>query len=100
MTPKVTAWERRRPPAACCPEGVRELLQEAASAVEGHKFALHFLVTEWEQVVDAWQLDGWEAYRDVARLGRKTPRYSQRRSLSLNVLSAAMFGVCASFASN
>ena len=36
---------------------VRELLQEAASAVEGHKFALHFLVTEWEQVVDAWQLD-------------------------------------------
>jgi UvrD/REP helicase N-terminal domain len=47
---------------------VRELLQEAANAVEGHQFALHFLVTEWEQVVDAWQLDGWEAYRDVARL--------------------------------
>ncbi len=51
---------------------VSELLQEAARAVEGHKFALHFLVTEWEQVIDAWQLNGWEAYRDVARLGRKT----------------------------
>ena len=53
-------------------EVIRELLQEAASAVGGHKFSLHFLLTEWEQVVDAWQLESWEAYRDVARLGRKT----------------------------
>ena len=51
---------------------VRELLKEAASAVEGQKFGLHFLFTEWDQVVDGWQLDSWEAYRDVARLGRKT----------------------------
>jgi len=54
------------------PELIRELMKEAASAVGGHKFGLHFLVTEWEQVVDAWQLDSWEGYRDVARLGRKT----------------------------
>lgn len=53
-------------------EIVRELLTDAASAVGGHKFGLHFLLTEWEQVVDAWQLENWEAYRDVARLGRKT----------------------------
>ena len=53
-------------------EIMRELVQEAASAVGGHKFSLHFLLTEWEQVVDAWQLGNWEAYRDVARLGRKT----------------------------
>lgn len=51
---------------------VRELLQEAASSFGGHKFGLHFLLTEWEQVVDAWQLGNWEAYRDVVRLGRKT----------------------------
>jgi len=49
-----------------------ELLNDAAKAVSGHKFNAHFLLTEWEQVVDAWQLDTWEAYRDVARLGRKT----------------------------
>ena len=54
------------------PEIIRELMNEAASAVSGHKFGLHFLLTEWEQVVDAWQLDTWEQYRDVARLGRKT----------------------------
>ncbi len=32
----------------------------------------HDLMTEWEQVVDAWQLESWGAYRVVARLGRKT----------------------------
>jgi len=53
-------------------ETMRELLKEAAGAVEGHKFSLHFLLTEWEQVVDAWQLQSWESYRDVVRLGRKT----------------------------
>jgi len=51
---------------------VRELLNEASKAVGGHKFSLHFLLTEWEQVVDAWQLNSWESYRDVTRLGRKT----------------------------
>lgn len=49
-----------------------DLIREAASGVSGHKFGLPFLLSEWEHVVDAWQLDSWEAYRDVARLGRKT----------------------------
>jgi superfamily I DNA/RNA helicase len=49
-----------------------ELIKAASKAVEGHKFTPQFLCMEWEQVVDAWQLDSWEAYRDVARLGRKT----------------------------
>ena len=53
-------------------ETIRELLEEAAGTVEGNKFSPHFLLTEWEQVVDAWQLECWESYRDVMRLGRKT----------------------------
>ncbi len=53
-------------------EVIRALVNNAARAVDGHKFSLHFLLTEWEQVVDAWQLETWESYRDVARLGRKT----------------------------
>lgn len=53
-------------------EVVRELVSEASNAVGVHRFSLHFLLTEWEQVVDAWQLKDWEDYRDVARLGRKT----------------------------
>ena len=64
------------------PEITRELIREAASAVGGHKFSLQFLFTEWEQVVDAWQLENWEGYRDVARLGRKTRlQEAQRRVL-------------------
>jgi len=51
---------------------IRELLEEASNTIGGHKFGMHFIVAEWEQIVDAWQIDSWEKYRDVARLGRKT----------------------------
>ncbi len=51
---------------------ISALLAEASKTVGGHSFSAHFLLTEWEQVVDAWQLESWEAYRDVVRLGRKT----------------------------
>jgi hypothetical protein len=51
---------------------VLDLLTEASTAVGGHRFGRAFLISEWDQVVDAWQLATWEAYRDVARLGRKT----------------------------
>lgn len=51
---------------------LREIIAESSMAVGGHKFSFHFMLKEWEQVVDAWQLDSWESYRDVARLGRKT----------------------------
>jgi hypothetical protein len=51
---------------------LRTALAEAAKEIGGHKFSQHFLWTEWSEVVDAWQLDTWEVYRDVRRLGRKT----------------------------
>jgi len=58
---------------------IQELLKEAAEEVDEHKFSPHFLLTEWEQVVDAWQLETWEDYRDVMRLGRKTRLPEKRR---------------------
>lgn len=51
---------------------LRIAVAEAAKEIRGHKFSPHFLWTKWSEVVDAWQLDTWEAYRDVRRLGRKT----------------------------
>ncbi len=51
---------------------VKQLLKETAASVPDLKFSLNFLLTEWEEMVDAWQLDSWEGYRDVKRLGRKT----------------------------
>jgi mRNA-degrading endonuclease RelE of RelBE toxin-antitoxin system len=62
-------------------EDVAAALKAAAGEVAGHKFSPHFLLTEWEQVVDAWQLDTWESYRDVRRLGRKTRLPEAQRAL-------------------
>jgi UvrD-like helicase C-terminal domain/AAA domain len=51
---------------------IRDLVRDAARESPDQKFSLSFLVSEWTEVVDAWQLASWEAYRDVTRLGRKT----------------------------
>ena len=50
---------------------IQALINEASKAETGHKFSLTFLISEWEQVVDTWQLDSWDAYRTVPRLGRR-----------------------------
>ena len=72
---------------------ILELLRAAAGAVPGHKFSLHFLFTEWDQVVDAWQLENWEAYRDVARLGRKTRLPEAQRAVLWSIFERARDGL-------
>jgi mRNA-degrading endonuclease RelE of RelBE toxin-antitoxin system len=74
-------------------EIIRDLIKEAAGAVGGHNFGLHFLVTEWDQVVDAWQLNGWEAYRDVARLGRKTRIPEPQRKVLWSIFERVRVGL-------
>lgn len=46
------------------------------------QFSKRFMLGEWNDLVDAWQLKTWEAYRDVKRLGRKT-RLSQNQRAAL-----------------
>jgi hypothetical protein len=70
-------------------DDIRAALKAASDTVLGHKFSAHFLLTEWEQVVDAWQLDGWEAYRDVARLGRKTRLPEAQRKVLWEIFDKA-----------
>lgn len=74
-------------------EAVRELLAEGSKAVAGHKFSLHFLLTEWEQVVDAWHLETWESYRDVARLGRKTRLPEAQRTVLWSIFERVRTGL-------
>ncbi len=51
---------------------LKGVIANASQKADSHKFSLSFLVAEWEEVVDTWQIKTWEAYRDVKRLGRKT----------------------------
>ena len=66
---------------------VRQLLTEvtAGKGKGTQRFGPRFLLGEWEDVMDAWQLKTWEDYRDVKRLGRKTRLSEQQRFASWEV---------------
>ena len=68
------------PPKIAARELIGELLAEAAGGRREGGFGPRFLLSEWEDIVDAWQLDSWQAYRDVRRLGRKTRLPVERRA--------------------
>ncbi len=74
---------------------VRNLVKEASADIGSHKFSVHFLMTEWGQVVDAWQLAEWESYRDVARLGRKTRIPEPQRKVLWSILTRVRDGLTA-----
>ena len=61
---------------------LEKILLASAKLDTSLKFGKRFLQGEWNDVVDAWQLKSWEAYKDVKRLGRKT-RLSEPQRLSL-----------------
>jgi superfamily I DNA/RNA helicase len=72
---------------------VRGALARESKDIGGHKFSEHFLWTEWYEVVDAWQLDTWEAYRDVVRLGRKTRLPEAQRSVLWSIFERVRSGL-------
>ena len=61
---------------------LRVLLRSASEQISDRTFTDRFLEGEWTEVVDTWQLRGWEEYRDVPRLGRKT-RLGEEQRLQL-----------------
>ncbi len=58
-------------PRLASPEQVRMALKAAADTTELSGFTLPFLVSEWLNVVDAWQVETLETYQTVPRIGRK-----------------------------
>ena len=48
-------------------EQFKALLAEAAAQPGVERFSPRFLLGEWQDVMDAWQLDTWEDYRDVRK---------------------------------
>lgn len=73
-------------------KAILDLLQNTAAKTGGHQFSPHFLIAEWEQVVDAWQLETWEMYRDVMRLGRKTRLPEKQRIVLWSVFESVRSG--------
>ncbi len=57
---------------------IDEIVNAALDGAET-KLSHRFHATEWSDVVDEWQLASWEAYRDVARLGRRTRLTEKQR---------------------
>ncbi len=66
-------------------EDIRRFLA-AATTDAGYTLSPHLLWTEWDEIVDARQLDSWQTYRDAKRLGRKTRLSESRR--------AAVWAIC------
>lgn len=66
------------PPEIASEALVADLLETAAAAV-GSTVPVRFLHSEWTDVVDAYQIEGFDAYRDVPRLGRKTRLGAKQR---------------------
>ena len=81
------------PPRIATREEIAALLASAADQAEERGFTPRFLLSEWENVVDAWQLDSWEAYRDVRRLGRNTRLPSERRLVLWSVFERVQEGL-------
>ena len=72
---------------------ISQLIASASSKVTGHNFSLHFLWSEWSQVVDAWQLTTWESYREVQRLGRRTRLPESRREILWRISERVIDGL-------
>lgn len=58
---------------------VKRALETAASELENTKFTIQFLVSEWRNVIDAWQVDNLESYQNVLRIGRRSRVSSGQR---------------------
>ncbi|WP_395643912.1 3'-5' exonuclease [Rudaea sp.] len=74
---------------------VRSRLAKELASTPELRFGVPFLLNEWEQVVDAWQLRTWEEYRDVKRLGRKTRLSDAQRESVWKVFAVVRAGLTA-----
>jgi superfamily I DNA/RNA helicase len=68
-------------------EEISSLLKSAARDVDGLSGNTSFLLSEWDDVVDTWQLESWDEYRDAKRLGRKTRLPEAQRALYWQVFT-------------
>jgi len=66
-------------PRAASKDQVKTALETARNELDISDFTSRFLVSEWNNVVDAWQINSLDAYAQVPRLGRKNRLGSKQR---------------------
>ena len=76
-------------------EDLKARMTQAAAQLSGLRFGIPFLLNEWDQVVDAWQIASWDEYRDVRRLGRKTRLSDAQRKTLWDVFDVVRAGAIA-----
>jgi superfamily I DNA/RNA helicase len=69
-----------RRPAIAPDDLVRSLLSKAAADKAPGEFSQRFLLSEWTNIVDAWQIDSGDAYGTAPRLGRKSRLGAKQRA--------------------
>jgi hypothetical protein len=60
-------------------EVIRSLVKKATDAVGLSGFSLQFVLSEWFNVVDAWQVPNIESYGPIPRMGRRTRLGAKQR---------------------
>ncbi len=66
-------------PRAASEDQVRGALKTASNELNLTEFSLRFLVSEWLNVVDSWQVETLDAYQNVPRIGRKNRLGAKQR---------------------
>ena len=67
---------------------VSDAIAKAAAELGVTEFTARFLLSEWTNVVDAWQIDSADAYANVPRLGRKNRLGPKQRARLWPVFAA------------
>jgi len=62
------------------PAAIASAVSQACQGSAPQRLSVPFVQSEWADVIDEWQLDTWEAYRDVPRLGRKKGLRQEQRA--------------------
>lgn len=70
-------------------ERMNEAVESAVKLENDYQFPSRFIMEEWTSVVDAWQIESWDEYKSVQRLGRRTSLSEPRRELAWKLISLA-----------
>lgn len=63
------------------PNKVLDLIETHRKGFQELKISTAYLLSEWRDVIDAWEVKSWDEYRDAKRLGRRKRLSEPQRKL-------------------